>query len=65
VEVSHEAVTKPRALELEGNESDGVGDDVEIEKEHNEGADNAILIEPDEEDGDISDMLGGTESKDD
>jgi uncharacterized protein (TIGR02300 family) len=64
-EVPHEVIAKAPASEPESNESDGVGDDVEIENENNEGANDAILIEPDEEDGDISDMLGGTESKDD
>ena len=64
-EASHEAITKHTTPELEDNESVGAANDIEVENEKNDSAEDAILIEPDEEDGDISDMVGGTESKED
>ena len=64
-EAPHEEIAKSPAPKLESDGSDHVGDDVEIENGENEKADDAILIEPDEEETDIGDFLGDTKGKDD
>jgi uncharacterized protein (TIGR02300 family) len=64
-EASHEEMVRAPAPKLEGDESDGLGDDVEIENKEGQKADDAILIEPDEEETDIGDLLGETKGEDD
>jgi uncharacterized protein (TIGR02300 family) len=64
-EASHEEIVKSPTPKPESDGSDSLGDDVEIENGENQKADDAILIESDDEETDIGDLFGDTKGKDD
>jgi uncharacterized protein (TIGR02300 family) len=64
-EAPHEDIVKSPTHKLEGDKGDGMEEDVEIENDEKQKADDAILIEPDDEETDIGDLLGETKDKDD
>ena len=60
-----ESRTNAPASEPEDSGGDGPANHVAIETEDDEKTDDAILIEPDEEETDINDVLGNTDCKED
>jgi hypothetical protein len=60
-----ESMGNAPAPEPEDSGGDGAPDDVEIETEDDKKADDAVLIEPDEEETDVTDVLGDTKGRED